>query len=79
MEVTEEILQLNDCFLIDLDIESCPSAEIPLTELYDILTSSLLDNYRETIHLMIVQMLEDTMWVNPTMMETFLNAAFSFL
>jgi hypothetical protein len=77
MTVAEEILQLNDCLLIDLDIENCPSAEIPLMELYDMLTSSLLDNYRETIHLTIVQMLEDTMWVNSSMMETMLNAVFS--
>ena len=80
MADAEEVLQdlqLNDCFLIDLDIEDCPSAEIPLTDLYDMLTSSLLDNYRETIHLTIIQMLEDTMWINPAMMETIMNATFS--
>ena len=61
MVVAEEIMQLNVCFLFDLDIESCPSAEVPLTKLYDTLTSSLLDNYRETIQLAIAQILEDTM------------------
>ena len=47
MAGAEEIPQLNDCFIVNLDIEDSPSAEIPLTELYDMVTSTFLDNYRE--------------------------------
>ena len=72
----EEFSQLHDCFLIDLDLENSPSAEIPLTDLYDFLTSSLLDNYRETIQATIVGLLEDTMWLDATMMDTITGALF---
>ena len=72
----EEFSQLHDCFLIDLDLENSPSAEIPLTDLYDFLTSSLLDNYRETIQATIVGLLEDTMWLDATMMDTIIGALF---
>jgi hypothetical protein len=70
-----EIPPLNDCFLIKLDIEDSPSALVPLDNIYDMVTSILNDNYRETI----VQILEDTMWINATMMETFMNAPFGIL
>jgi hypothetical protein len=76
MEVAGEVTQPRDCFLLDLDIENYPSAEIPLTELYDILTSSLRDDYREIIHLTIIQMLEDTMWIDLNMMEVLSKATF---
>ena len=77
MAGAEEIPQLNDCFIVNLDIEDSPSAEIPLTELYDMVTSTFLDNYRETIRETIIQVLEDTMWVNTTMMAVFLDTPFS--
>ena len=32
MVAAEEVLQLDDCFLVHIDIESCPMAEIPLTD-----------------------------------------------
>ena len=76
MQAAKEIPQLNDCFLVNLDIENCPMAEIPLVDLFDMVTSTLLDNYRETLHETIVQMLEDTMWIDPPMMETFVGANF---
>jgi hypothetical protein len=77
MAIAEDIPLLNDCFIVSLAIEGSPSAEIPLTEFYDMVTSTLNDNYRAIIREMIVQILEDTMWINPTMMTIFLDATFS--
>ena len=77
MAVAGEALPLNDSFIVKLDIEDSPSAEIPLTDLYDMVSSSLLENYRAIIQDTVVQILEDTMWINATMMTAFLNAPFS--
>lgn len=77
MVVAGEIPQLHDCLLINLDIEDSPFAEIPLVDVYDMVTSTLLDNHRETIHETITQILEDTMWVNQTMIADFVSASFS--
>jgi hypothetical protein len=71
-----EVLQLNDCFLVNLDIEDSPSAEVPLSEIYDLVTSTLYDNYREAIQKSILQILEDTMWINDAMLDEFQNANF---
>ena len=59
------------------DIEDSPYAEVPLVDIYDMVTSTLLENYRDTIRETIVQILEDTMWINDTVLATFLNAASS--
>ena len=45
----EEIQYDNDCLVITIDIVDCPMAEIPLTEVFNVLTMSLLDNYHEVI------------------------------
>ncbi|KAI2491256.1 Reverse transcriptase (RNA-dependent DNA polymerase) [Fragilaria crotonensis] len=76
MTVAEEIALLNDCFIVSLDVKDSPSAELPLAELYDMVTSSLRDNYRDTIRETVIQILEDTMWINANMMEAFINATF---
>jgi hypothetical protein len=77
MVIAEEIPKLHDCFIVNLDIDDSPSAEIPLYDVFDMVTSNLLENYRANIREAIVQILEDTMWVNSSMMATFLNAPFS--
>jgi hypothetical protein len=77
MAIAEDIPLLNDCFIVSLAVEGSPSVEIPLTEVYDMVTSTLNDNYRAVIRETIVQILEDTMWINPTMMTIFLDATFS--
>ena len=61
MTVAEETTMLNDCFIVSLDVEDSPSAELPLAELYDMVTSCLFDNYRDTIRDTVIQILEDTM------------------
>jgi hypothetical protein len=77
MAIAGEDPPLNDCFTVNLDVEDSPSVEIPLTELYDMVTSSITENYHEIIRDAIVQILEDTMWITPSMMSSFLNAPFS--
>ena len=76
MAIAEEVLQLNDCFLVDIDIENCPMAEIPLTDMFDMVTFALFENYRDTIRETVVQMLEDTPWTNATSRATLLDAGF---
>jgi hypothetical protein len=76
MVAAEEVLQLDDCFLVHIDIESCPMAEIPLTDIFDMVTFTIFDNYREILRDTIVQMLEDTTWVNESTMSTLLDAGF---
>ena len=77
MVIAEEIPKLHDCFIVNLDIDDSPSAEIPLYDVFDMVTSNLFESYRANIREAIVQILEDTMWVNSSMMATFLNAPFS--
>jgi hypothetical protein len=71
-----EISQLHNCFLIRIEIENSPVAEISLVNVYDMVTSTLLDNYRDTIREAIVQILKDTMWVSKIMIEEFICASF---
>ena len=80
MTVAEEVALLNnDCSIVSLDVEDSPSAELPLTELYDMVTSSLLDNYRNrtVIHKTVIQILKDTMWINVNIrMKAFNSSTF---
>ena len=76
MAVAEEVLQLYDCFLVNIDIENCPMAE-PLTDMFDTVTFTLFDNYQETLcPTTVVQMLEDTPWTNASTRATLLDAGF---
>ena len=49
MAGAKEIQHDNDCLVITIDIVDCPMAEIPLTEVFDVPTMSLLDNYHAMI------------------------------
>ena len=77
MTIAEEIPQLFDCFLVKLDIANCPMAEIPLTDLFDLVTSSLLENYLDTIRGVVVEMLEDAMWIDKSTRERMINTGFA--
>jgi hypothetical protein len=59
----EEVQCDNDYLVITIDIVDCPMAEIPLTEVFDVLTMSLLDNYHDVICNSVLQQLEDTTWL----------------
>ena len=80
MTVAEEIPQLNDCFLVNLDLENCPTmAEIPLSDFFNIMvTSSTLDeNYLDVLTETIVGMLEDAMRIPGTTRTVMLSTGFA--
>jgi hypothetical protein len=76
LESAGEHSQLHDCFIINLDIEDSPVAEISLVDVYDMVTSTRLNNYREAIRETIMQILKDTMWVSTIMMKDFMKTSF---
>jgi hypothetical protein len=59
-----EILDLNDRVFITVDIEDCPFVEFPLCELFDLATSTLIDDYLEVLQDYVTQVLEDTAWLD---------------
>ncbi len=63
MADAEEIQYNNDCLVITINIVDCPMAEILLTEVFNITTMSLLDNYHDVIRDTVLQQLEDTTWL----------------
>ena len=72
----EEDLQIYDCFLINLEIDDCPMAEIPLGNLFDVKTLTLLDDYQAILRETIVEVLEDTTWLDTTSMAKLLDAGY---
>ena len=59
-----EIRHDDDCLVITIDIVDCPMAEIPLTEVFNAPTMTLLDNYHEVIRDSVLQQLQDTTWLS---------------
>jgi hypothetical protein len=55
-----EIQYPNDRVLITVDIEDCPLVEFPLCELFDLATSTLVDDYLEALQTSVTQVIEDT-------------------
>jgi hypothetical protein len=50
--------------VITIDIDDCPMAEIPLTKIFDLGASLLLNDYHNFVRVAIVQELEDTTLVD---------------
>jgi hypothetical protein len=59
-----------------VDINACPFAELLLTEIYDVKTSTLRDDYPIILRNYITQQLEDTTWLDAQAMSTLSNAIF---
>ena len=76
MAIAGEITPLYDCFIIRLDIEDSPSAEVLLVDVYDMVSSALFDNYLDVFRETMVQILEDTSWVTESMIDEFVSASF---
>jgi hypothetical protein len=72
----EEIQHDNDCLVISIHIVDCPMAEIPLTEVFDVLTMSLLDNYHDVICDSVIQQLEDTTWLSNDLLPILTDPGF---
>jgi hypothetical protein len=53
----------NDYVAITVDIEDCPVVEFPLTELFDIVNATVVDDYLDVVHDYVTQLLEDRTWL----------------
>jgi hypothetical protein len=76
MADAEEIQYDNDCLVITIDIVDCPMAEIPFTEVFNVTTMSLLDNYHDVIRNTVLQQLEGTTWLSEDQVPTLTDPGF---
>jgi hypothetical protein len=72
----KEIQYDNDCLVITIDIVDCPMAEIPLMEVFNVLTMSLLDTYHEVIRNSVLQQLQDTTWLSEDLLPSLIDPGF---
>ena len=59
-----EVQQPNDYVVITVDIDDSPLAEFPLRELFDIATSTVVEDYFHVLQDYVTQVLEDTTWLD---------------
>jgi hypothetical protein len=65
MAASREFLQLQDDFIVlTADIDDCPLVQIPLIEVFDFASSTLVDNYLQVLHDYVIELLEDTVWMD---------------
>ncbi len=48
---------------MEVDIEDCPVADVPLTEIFDTVNSVLINDYLVVLKMYIAQQLEDTIFL----------------
>lgn len=63
--------------VVTVDIEDCPKATIPLAELFDFTTSTIVEDYLEVLHGYVRQQLERTTWLDERSRSRLLNARFA--
>jgi hypothetical protein len=71
-----ELRHDNDCLVITINIVDCPMAEIPLTEVFNVLTMTLLDNYPDVIRDSVLQQLQDTTWLSEDLIPSLTDSGF---
>lgn len=76
MMAPREFFHSDDYVVITVDIEDCPLVEFPLTELFDIATSKVVDNYLEVVQDYVTQLIEDTTWLDTQSRSCLLRARF---
>ena len=76
MSASTEFYHSDNYVAIKIDIEDCPVVEFPLTELFDIATSTIVDNYLEVLQEYVTQILEDTTWLDKQSKLCLLRARF---
>jgi hypothetical protein len=62
--------------VISINIVDCPMAEIPLTEVFDVPTKTLVDNYHDVIRDSVWQQLEHTTWLSAKLLTTLTDPGF---
>jgi hypothetical protein len=72
----EEIQYDNDCLVISIYIVDCPMAEIPISEVFYVLTLSLLDTYHKVIRNLVLQQLQDTTWLSEDLLPSLTDPRF---
>jgi hypothetical protein len=60
---------VDDNVVLSLELEDCPMAEIPLTELFDVESSMLYPTFMTTVSNTVYQQLEDTAWLEFEQLE----------
>ena len=76
MSASTEFYHSDNYVTITIDIEDCPVVEFPLTELFDIASSTIVDNYLEVLQEYVTQILEDTTWLDKQSKLCLLRARF---
>ncbi|KAI2501854.1 hypothetical protein MHU86_12619 [Fragilaria crotonensis] len=59
-----------------VDIEDCPVADVPLTEIYDTGNATLIDDYLSVLKRYVVQQIEDTIWLDDQSTTPLFDAGF---
>jgi hypothetical protein len=63
----------DDFFVIRADIDDSPLVEIPLIELFDLATFTLVESYQQVLDGYVIELLEDTTWVDEQSFSQFLH------
>lgn len=66
----------DDFFVIRADIDDSPSVEIPLIELFDLATFTLVESYQHVLDDYVIELLEDTTWVDGPSFSRLLGAGY---
>ncbi len=67
----------DDHVIMEVDIEDCPVADVPLTEIFDTANSLLINDYISVLKTYIVQQLEDTIWLDDQSTTPLFDAGFA--
>ncbi len=73
----EIVHHVDDFVETTVDIEDCPLAELPLTEIFDVNNLTINDDYLATLRRYIEQQLEDTSWLDDRSTGPLFDARFS--
>jgi hypothetical protein len=66
----------DDVFVITAEVKGCPGVEIPLSELFDLATYTIVDNYLQVLHGYVIEILEDTAWMDIQSFSSLLLAGY---
>ena len=67
----------DDHIVMVVDIEDCPVADVPLTEIYDTGNATLIDEYLSVLKRYVVQQIEDTIWLDDQSTTPLFDAGFA--
>ena len=66
----------DDVVVLTADVDGCPAVEIPLTEVFDFATSTLVDKYLQVFHRYVIEILEGTAWMDIQSFSSLLRAGY---